>query len=207
MKQQTHPPPQIMDDTAQKPKCTIFPSFKRVNWSLRQRKSDRKWKKKKKWNGIRTPWYKSLVGYHFPFTTVYSNHVQPNVRIHLVSVFIFQVFFVLFYSRWRSVLQTEVLGKYNSSFRWSKLPNLQIKCIENWVWDTSTRRSHSAQITSPRVVRKSCLNPFAAPSRANTNSSTILDTWKNLFVQPHQTELSSYKEENRIHAKTSTLRL
>ena len=164
MKQQTHPPPQIMDDTAQKPKCTIFPSFKRVNWSLRQRKSDRKWKKKKKWNGIRTPWYKSLVGYHFPFTTVYSNHVQPNVRIHLVSVFIFQVFFVLFYSRWRSVLQTEVLGKYNSSFRWSKLPNLQIKCIENWVWDTSTRRSHSAQITSPRVVGKSCLiHRFLSP--------------------------------------------
>ena len=31
MKQQTHPPPpptpQIMDDTAQKPKCTIFPSL------------------------------------------------------------------------------------------------------------------------------------------------------------------------------------
>ena len=32
------------------------------------------------------------------------------------------------------------------------------------VWDTSTRRSHSAQITSPRVVRKSCLiHRFLSP--------------------------------------------
>ena len=78
------------------------------------------------------------------------------------------------------------------------------------LWDTSTRRSHSAQITSPRVVSKSCLiHRFLSPllHEENTSSSTILDTWKNLFMQPHQTELSSYKEENRIHAKTSTLRL
>ena len=32
------------------------------------------------------------------------------------------------------------------------------------MWDTSTRRSHSAQITSPRVVRKSCLiHRFLSP--------------------------------------------
>ena len=32
------------------------------------------------------------------------------------------------------------------------------------LWDTSTRRSHSAQITSPRVVRKSCLiHRFLSP--------------------------------------------
>ena len=78
-----------------------------------------------------------LVAYHFLFTTVYSNHVQPNVRIHhLASIFIFQVFFVLFYSRWRSVLQTEVLGKYNSSFRWSKLPNLQMHRKLGFIWKT-----------------------------------------------------------------------
>ena len=32
------------------------------------------------------------------------------------------------------------------------------------LWDTSTRRSHSAQITSPRVVTKSCLiHRFLSP--------------------------------------------
>ena len=38
--------------------------------------------------------------------------------------------------------------------------------------------THLAEISSPRVVTKSCFNPlfpFTAPSRANTNISTILD--------------------------------
>ena len=64
------------------------------------------------------------------------SHVQPNVRLHLASVFIFQVFFVLFYSRWRFVLQTDVLGKYYSSFRWSKLPNLQMHRTLGFLWKT-----------------------------------------------------------------------
>ena len=39
--------------------------------------------------------------------------------------------------------------------------------------------THLAEISSPRVVSKACFNPmfpFTAPSRANTNTSMILDT-------------------------------
>ena len=39
--------------------------------------------------------------------------------------------------------------------------------------------THLAEISSPCVVSKSCFNPlfpFTAPSRVNTNISTILNT-------------------------------
>ena len=75
-----------------------------------------------------------LVAYHFLFIQI--SHVQPNVRLHLASVFIFQVFLFPFYSRWRFILQTEVLGKYYSSFRWSKLPNLQMHRKLGFIWKT-----------------------------------------------------------------------
>ena len=48
-------------------------------------------------------------------------------------------------------------------FKWpsSKLPLQQILLA---LWDSSTRRSHSAQITSPRVAGKSCLiHRFLSP--------------------------------------------
>ena len=51
--------------------------------------------------------------------------------LHLYS------FFVLFYPPcWRFVLQTEILGKYSSSFRWSKLPNVQMHRKLGFIWKT-----------------------------------------------------------------------
>ena len=37
------------------------------------------------------------------------------------------------------MLQTEVLGKYHSSFRWSKFPNLQMHRKLGFIWKTYTQ--------------------------------------------------------------------
>ena len=62
-----------------------------------------------------------------------SRMCKPNVRIHLASAFIFCSFLS---PSWRFVLQTEILGKCNSSFRWSKLPNLQMHRKLGFIWKT-----------------------------------------------------------------------
>ena len=76
------------------------------------------------------------------------------------------------------------------------------------LWDTSTRRSHSAQITSPRVVRKSCLiHRFLSPLlheqiQIHRRYSILEKT-----CSCNRIKLNYQATKKRIHAKTSTLRL
>ena len=64
-----------------------------------------------------------------------------------------------------------VTGQGVKNTKWPAAPysrwisqNRKILANLNYLWDTSTRRSHSAKITSPRVVRKSCLiHRFLSP--------------------------------------------
>ena len=69
--------------------------------------------------------------------------------------------------------------------------------------------AHSVHISSPRVVSKSCLIHcfLSPPLQEQIQIHRRYSILENLFMQPHQTELSTYKRENRIHAKTSTLKL
>ena len=63
--------------------------------------------------------------------------------------------------------------------------------------------THSVQISSPRVVSKSCLiHCFLSPLlQEQIQIHRRYSIHENLFMQPHQTELSTSKRENRIHAQ------
>ena len=86
--------------------------------------------------------------------------------LHLYS------FFVLFYPpRWRFVLQTEILGKYNSSFRWSKLPNLQMHRKLGFIWKTYAQPAIGV-IGIPRGPR-GCAQPKASKASSFWSSSRM----------------------------------
>ena len=77
-----------------------------------------------------------LVAYRFLFT-VYSNLAWVTEGSNSSCLCIHFLFF--FIPRWRFVLQTEMLGKYDLPFRWSILPNFQ-----NWALLEVTHSQRSA---------------------------------------------------------------
>ena len=91
----------------------------------------------------------NLVAYHLLFTTVYSNYVQPNVRIHLASILIFQVFFV-------PVGGLCCRPKYwaNIIHRFDDQNSLTCKCMENWaLFERLTHSQRSALSACTRAPR------------------------------------------------------
>ena len=55
-------------------------------------------------------------------------------------------------------------AKYQATINYRRLTEINVRYYGLSLWDTSTRRSYSAQITSPRVVGKSCLiHRFLSP--------------------------------------------